>query len=913
MKINQTKIILIISIAMAAVALCVLAIYIYLPVFVQNKIIPNLIRKTGLAPQQISVRHIGFRGADLGPLRISGNGESFLEIETVRIDYSPLTLWHQNIDAINAVGVSAPVQIKKNNICMAGFCSPSVSTNKTEDKPFALVLNDLFPVAVNTINIKKALLRVQWQNRVLDVPLDLALHTRHVAKGELSGSLTLSPKGNTITAALTAHSQTNRADIILSAAHFRPQDFSSFWEPITPLAIKADADIKARIALQLDPLRIVNMDLSAALSQAKATATDFSFEGLATRNGNSASNGSDPITVGLTTTGLEKWRLTCSPLALTTPLKLQILQVQADISRNQLGWQLAGAGRMHIPAQPMETIQNLSLDRPMDLDWRIQAHSKENNRVELSATGTAIANRDEIVVSYPPITLTSRQPRIVFSLSSSPKGLKARGDVSGGPTRVRLPRGEFNCPGFDVRVAGTSTETTRFEADLSLPEPALAVDTLSARSPEALIKARMERRADLPWQMSARVQAHNGLIQDHRRGLKVTNLALDLPIQWPHSKHGRHGSLSAEAIQWQAHHLGGLVGSLIQRDQALIGDFIHTSRILPGLKLSLKTVLEKPGARFKLDLPTFQPEADLDLGRFFPDAAGFKINGRFEAQADLNLSAQGLGGTARVAMDQGSVSQTDGAIKLNGITTALAFNQLPLLRSEPQQPIRIRSIQIGNIRAEDLRASYQIEPPNTVFIEKADLQWCQGILNTQSIRIQPDKDELDLTIFGNQLNLTQVLAQLGVAQGSGDGTVNGRIPLRWSNGSLDFGAGFLYSTPGQTGTIQLYNTQTLLQGMPKGTPQYVQLDIATEALKDYTYNWAKVNLESQRDILKVSLKLDGKPNQLLPFAYDQHRGQFMRTQGQGQAEFKGIDIDINFQSPLNQILHITEMITSPNT
>jgi hypothetical protein len=38
----------------------------------------------------------------------------------------------------------------------------------------------------------------------------------------------------------------------------------------------------------------------------------------------------------------------------------------------------------------------------------------------------------------------------------------------------------------------------------------------------------------------------------------------------------------------------------------------------------------------------------------------------------------------------------------------------------------------------------------------------------------------------------------------------------------------------------------------------------------------------------------------------------MRIQGQGQAEFKGIDIDLNFQIPLNQILHLKEMFTSPN-
>lgn len=892
----------------------VLASYIYLPVFVQNKIIPDLIRKTGLPPQQISVRHIGLRGADFGPLRVSGNGESFLEIETVRIDYSPLTLWHQNINAINAVGVSAPVEIKKNSICMAGLCSPSGSTNKTEDKPFAQMLNDLFPVGVDTINIKKALLRVQWQNRVLDVPLDLTLHTRHAAKGDLSGFITLSPKGNTITATLTAHSKTNRADIALSAAHIRPQDFSFFWELRTPLAIKADANIKAAITIQLDPLSITEFDLSAVLSQARVSAVGFGIEGLPTRKGITTSKGSDPITIALTNTGtgLEKWRLTCSPLALTTPLSLHILEIQADILRKPHRWELAGTSRMHIPAQSVQTIQGLSLDRPTDLDWRIQAHGKKNNSIELNATGTAIAEQDEIVVAYPPISLASRQPRIILSLNSSSNGLKARGDVSGGLTQVRLPRGEFNCPGFDLRVTGTSTGTTRVEADLSLPESALAIDTLSARMPEALIKARMVRRADLPWQMRARVQAQNGLIQDRHRGLKVTNLSLDLPLQWPHSANGGQGSLSAGSIQWQALQLGGLAGSLIQQDQTLIGDFIHTSRIVPGLKLSLKTVLARTGARFNLDLPAFQPDADIDLGQLIAGAEGIRINGRLKAQADLNLSAQGLGGTARVVMDQGSVSQADGAIELNGITTELAFHQLPLLRSEPQQPIQVRSIQIGNIRAEDLRASYQIEPPNTVFIEKAGLKWCQGILNTQSIRVQPDKGDLDLTIFGNQLNLAQVLTQLGVAQGSGDGTVNGRIPLRWANGALNFGAGFLYSTPGQTGTIQLYNTETLLQGMPKGTPQYVQLDIASEALKDYTYNWAKVNLESQRDILKVSLKLDGKPNQLLPFAYDQQRGQFMRTQGQGQAEFKGIGIDLNFQSPLNQILHIKEMMTSPN-
>jgi hypothetical protein len=153
-----------------------------------------------------------------------------------------------------------------------------------------------------------------------------------------------------------------------------------------------------------------------------------------------------------------------------------------------------------------------------------------------------------------------------------------------------------------------------------------------------------------------------------------------------------------------------------------------------------------------------------------------------------------------------------------------------------------------------------------------------------------------------------VLEQLGAAQADGEGTVNGRIPILWHNGRLSFDNGFLYSTPGQTGAIQLSGTQALLAGLPPGTPQHTQLDIATEALKDYTYKWAKLNVRSENDILLLKLQFDGKPNRLLPFAYDQSLGQFKRVSGAGQADFKGISIDLNLRSPLNDIINYKDLL-----
>ncbi len=61
-------------------------------------------------------------------------------------------------------------------------------------------------------------------------------------------------------------------------------------------------------------------------------------------------------------------------------------------------------------------------------------------------------------------------------------------------------------------------------------------------------------------------------------------------------------------------------------------------------------------------------------------------------------------------------------------------------------------------------------------------------------------------------------------------------------------------------------------------------------------------------MLLLKLQFDGKPNKLLPFAYDQSLGQFTRVTGEGQADFTGISIDLNFKSPLNDIMNYKELL-----
>ena len=134
-----------------------------------------------------------------------------------------------------------------------------------------------------------------------------------------------------------------------------------------------------------------------------------------------------------------------------------------------------------------------------------------------------------------------------------------------------------------------------------------------------------------------------------------------------------------------------------------------------------------------------------------------------------------------------------------------------------------------------------------------------------------------LTLYCDRLELTQLLQQLGAFQAEGNGTLNGRIPVVYKAGNISFNNGFLFSTPGSGGRVAIENTNRLTAGIPMDTPQFSQLDLAQEALKDFKYEWAKLKLDTLGDTLSVAMELDGKPSKTLPFKYQKEFGGFIRV------------------------------------
>jgi hypothetical protein len=316
-----------------------------------------------------------------------------------------------------------------------------------------------------------------------------------------------------------------------------------------------------------------------------------------------------------------------------------------------------------------------------------------------------------------------------------------------------------------------------------------------------------------------------------------------------------------------------------------------------------------PRADLTLTMPPYDLPADSDLGRFLPAARGVGVSGTVSARGKASISRQGMNGALELDVAGGAVRMAEKKIVAEGIDATLRFPELPLIRSGPAQRIRFARAAMGGIVVDGGTVDVQVESQKTLFVEKGRLFWCGGKVDAGSLRITAGRQDYQVNLYCQQLGLSRILEQLGSVNARGSGTVNGRIPIVYSDGQIRFDDGFLFSTPGEGGQIHLSGTEILTRGIPAGTPQFAQVELAREALKDYAYTWAKLGLASEGEDFVMRLQFDGKPVNPLPFVYRKEIGSFVRVEAGAQGSvFQGIGLDVNLRLPLNQLLQYKDIV-----
>ena len=392
-------------------------------------------------------------------------------------------------------------------------------------------------------------------------------------------------------------------------------------------------------------------------------------------------------------------------------------------------------------------------------------------------------------------------------------------------------------------------------------------------------------------------------------GLELGGLSLKLPWQWPTPvtvAASATGSVSVSQIKVQGKKLGGLDLGL-QQDGLLGCRFKGAirsggvSKYALELKGGLDLAPERQEPEFNLEasLPGLKL-AGINLGEFVDLDDKIELGGTLKAKATLRSAGGPLEARAELSISEGRLAIVKKEVEITGIKGGVEFPDL-LARHSDSAVIGFQQAKVGALALTEGSVTFHLD--NSLFLEKAEADWSDGTVHAMALRLSPGKQQARVDLYCDRLNLAKVFAHLGVNQLSGQGTVNGRLPLVYEDGKFSISQGFLYSTPGGGGEIRMAAHDLITAGVPAGTPQAGQLEFASAALQDFIYNWVTIGLDTKEDTLAVTMKLDGRSAHALPFRYDKSLGTFTRLTTAGEVGMnQPIRLDVNFRLPINDVL-----------
>jgi len=271
------------------------------------------------------------------------------------------------------------------------------------------------------------------------------------------------------------------------------------------------------------------------------------------------------------------------------------------------------------------------------------------------------------------------------------------------------------------------------------------------------------------------------------------------------------------------------------------------------------------------------------------------------AAAEISGSA-----TATVAVLSLAVSDLDfpaHSLSLSNLYTSCTIKLPGELRSQPGQRLTADSLSVGELRIEQIRMHYQVEPDSVFFIEDLDFKWCGGRVSLYSARVGPEAAKVSVHLFCDRLSLEQVLAACGLTGFSAGGELNGRLPVEWAGGGLSVDHGFLFTTPGKGGTFSFGSAEAAAGILPPGSLEEGQLGLVAAALAAFDYNWITMTLNTEGENLRIEIEADGQPVNILPYEYDSRSGSYVKIELRpGRGIRQPMRFKLNLTVPLNQLL-----------
>ncbi|MCD4742724.1 MAG: YdbH domain-containing protein [Desulfobacteraceae bacterium] len=408
-----------------------------------------------------------------------------------------------------------------------------------------------------------------------------------------------------------------------------------------------------------------------------------------------------------------------------------------------------------------------------------------------------------------------------------------------------------------------------------------------------------------------RTHINKGRFESSEHKIKISGINANIPFSLPYSANrpSDSGKFTINKCIYDDNYELKVHGALTQVESGILFNGNVAFPEIKDFKLEFNSkavALSQNNININLDFHSRPFKfSSKNLSKFTPkQVKGINFDLNLSSNGKIEYSSKGIKSNLKIDIRNGNVDIPESKLTLQGIATSLEFKNLLTFQSKPAQVLAIDAIQLNDIIMNNAIIKYNIESSNSLLVESTQLKWCNGTVSSEAIRVPNKANNYSIILYCDRLELTGILKQMGAFRAEGNGTLSGRIPVTYANGEIAFNNGFLFSTPGQGGKIMIDKADKLTAGIPMDTPQFSELDLAKEALKNYDYEWAKLIFNTFEDTLLVNMQFDGKPsNQVLPFEYKKELGRFVRVDAASRgSHFQGIKLDVNLKLPFNQVM-----------
>lgn len=882
------------------------AVWLFLPTWLESSFIPRMAAKAGFTDFQLQVRAIHLDGIDLADLVIGPLEPPDLQVHSIIIDYNPETLLSEKkLTQIRINGIELHGEFKRGK-----FTIPVLNRKNNSAPPSPVILPKEFPIKKCTV--RDAVFICELASATLRIPFELDLYFPDPPSRQIRYTFCLFIREQRLSGTGTLDAEDWGAAMGFNAAAVDLTRFNDLFISDLGWPTSGSAEFNGSVRGVLRPFRVLEAKADITL---KAFAMEYRSWRL--ENQNTSSNDDIRLHIEKRPEPSGAFDISANAAALSTPFPVKIELSDINARLHPDGFRGSGNIGVRLTSGSANLPDIHSQDATFLFCGFEAALSKDHLWEAKFAPSAAPANTHTLPLHYGAVSLESPPP--VFYLSAQGNLLDGTGQASGTLTltNTKATLKDATLDAAETELQTTAAWTRKLQKGafkLNIRQADAGQTQASLGLPRTFIQGTWRKSFGENLQVSGKLQFEGGKASLPALKTKLLGLNGQIPFQWPHVRpQPPRGFLKISEIHRDGLKLGNLALNLYQRNGAFEFEGTHENLLLPQLSTSLSghaTFETFHAPRINAHIATTYPDtaAGIRLNKIIPVGSDMICRGNLGLTGDILWDPTGLKGAIRSYVKAGGLLSEAKKIDVEGIRLELDFPSLPGLHSAPAQKLYFSKASVGALTGTDGRIDFQVESPQSLLIEKTRFTWCGGQVTMEATRLRPGKNDYDIVLYCDRLKLTEVLEQFGAAEAEGGGTLTGRIPLKIENGKLRFQDGFLFSAPGEGGNLHITGAEALTAGIPPNTPQYTQLELAREALKDYEYTWAKLNLTTDGEELLLRLQLDGKPGNPLPFVYKKDFGGFVKIEGAGEASiFEGIRLDVNFRLPIDKLLQYKDL------